>query len=758
MRSMSQIVAGCMALAVALVNVKIPAHAQQSAPLVVDVSVSGNVHVPTDRILAVIKERAGQRFDPNLVKQDLQAIFDLGYFADQVPPLIRQRPNGISITYRVGENPLISSIVFTGNTHVPSDTLLALMDTAPGQVYDTATFHEDVIRINSYYDKLGYGGELPSHVANLSIDAKTSVLSIQIREGLTVDKIEVKGDSVLAASKIEGSLATKSGQVYSDQLRDKDYAAIKALYEKSELTVGDFAENLDPASIDLAKGTANLVVTVSAARIGAIAITGNTRTRDVVIRRELRERPGMLLSTGFVRADFEHLQGLQFFDKVEPSIQPGPDPKKPSEVTVVFNVKEKRSNSLSLGVGYSGGVNGAGLTGNIGFSENDLAGSGNGLGVQYQKGARLTDGSLNGTIPYLGNSKDSDRPSKYSLGASLFTQLQTNYYQVYQVSNSGTFATPPVISTPPPSGTSSGSAQLGTVPVTLEPNSLPVSGTVATYRTRVDGTSLTLGRHFSYFVNGSLGLNAQRIENDVMVPLPYFVAGNQPAALANPNLLFSNPFVSSNSGNSLGIIAPSIANTINGQGYNLRSATVGLTSNTEDNYLTPQRGTKAAVTEELSLTGLGSQFNYTITTLDLVRFFPFLKRTTLGIHGEYGTTTGAIPATKLFTLSDQQIRGYNTVYFGTNLMLGQTELRIPLTPDRKFALVMFGDYGALETRGALPLTDQFGDVLANYGDYIYHGDAGLGARFEVPGFGLLRLDYARGKSGNHASFGIGQSF
>ncbi|MBD5657718.1 MAG: hypothetical protein IAI50_21460, partial [Candidatus Eremiobacteraeota bacterium] len=173
-----------------------PAPAPANAPTVVSVDVSGNAHVPTDRILAVVRTRAGQPFDERVVREDLQNIFDLGYFSDQVPPLIRQRPDGIAITYRVIENPVISRIVFTGNDHVPSDTLRALMDSAVGQVLNTNTFHQDVLKINSYYDKIGYSGQVPTHVAGLNI-SKDGVLSLQVREGLTVRKITCAGNPLL---------------------------------------------------------------------------------------------------------------------------------------------------------------------------------------------------------------------------------------------------------------------------------------------------------------------------------------------------------------------------------------------------------------------------------------------------------------------------------------------------------------------------------------------------------------------------------
>jgi len=67
------------------------APAAPPAPAVVSVAVTGNAHIPTDRILSVVKTKVGDPFDPAVVQQDLRAIADLGFFADQAPPIIKQR-------------------------------------------------------------------------------------------------------------------------------------------------------------------------------------------------------------------------------------------------------------------------------------------------------------------------------------------------------------------------------------------------------------------------------------------------------------------------------------------------------------------------------------------------------------------------------------------------------------------------------------------------------------------------------------------
>jgi outer membrane protein assembly factor BamA len=729
--------------------------APANAPTVVSVDVSGNAHVPTATILSVVRTRPGQPFDERVVREDLQNIFDLGYFGDQVPPLIRQRPDGIAITFRVIENPVIERIQFTGNDHVPSDTLLALMDTAVGQVLNTNTFHQDVLKINSYYDKIGYSGQVPTHVANINI-TKDGTLEVQIREGLTVHAVTFGGLPLLNETLLRSAISIKPGQPYSEDSRDKDYESLKKLYEKYDLQLGDFEAGIDPTTVDLAKGTADVKYTIYVAIVGAVQITGNTVTKDVVIRRQLRLRPGMIITQGLLRRDYERLNNLGFFEKVDLNPKPGPDPKKPYEVTLDWNVKEQRTGTAQVGAGYSGGPTGEGLTGTLSYSQNNINGTGNGASIRFERGARVSDASLSYTVPYLGNTPQS---SKYSLGASLFTTDQTNYYQVYGASSAASLGLgSPVVCTPPPKGsTASCNGLSGTTPVVLTPNSNLISGVAADYANRANGASVNLGRRLTDFVTASVGVTVQRLATDVTLPAPYFLAGTQ-QILNSP--VTNTPFGTTQNGTTLGITAPSIANTSNGATYSLHALTFALADDTRDDVFNPRRGVTAALSEEVSGKPIGSQFGYTITTFDGAKFFPVGKNATLGFHLLAGDATGAIPPSKLFVLTDQQLRGYSEVFYGTEEVLGQAELRIPISPDRKFNIALFTDYGGQKIRDAQPITDIFGNVVVDYSKFLYRSDAGIGLRFDVPqlGFKSIRIDFAKGKAGAHTSFGIGQSF
>ncbi len=730
----------------------IPAPTPSGPPTVVGVAVTGNTHVPSDQILAVVKTKVGEPFDPQVVTADLRAINDLGYFADQAPPVIEQRPDGVSVTFRVIENPVVTNIRFQGDKTVTPDTLSALMDTSVGSVFNLRTYQQDVLKINSYYDKVGFGGQVPSHVTDVNIDP-SGVLTLTIQEGLTVRHVVIvqlpDADPVLPSRLITQALVTKEGSAYSESQRDRDITRLKDLYTKYDLTIGDFEAGIDPATVDIKAGTADVRYAISVARVGVVEITGNTNTHDMVIRRELRLRPGMVITDSGVRNDYNRINNLGFFEKVDVTSEAGPDPKRPAYVTLKWTVHEQRTGAAQIGAGYSGGLTGTGLTGNLSYSQNNISGNGNGASIRFEKGARTGDAQLSFTVPYLGNT---ERSNKYSLGVTLFTQAQTNYYPVYQNTPA---PAPGITATPIPVGAS--------IPVSIvpaDPTSYVLeSGVAATYESSSTGVSATIGRRLSDYFRTTLGVNLQEVQANASVPAPYYFpseASNNPLALNSSGAIAIG---SSNTASSaIGIEAPSLAQINSTRPYALHSFVLGFGVDTRDDIQNPQHGWNTQFTDEISKTAFGSAFDYSQYTLDVARFLPVLKNATFGTHVRYGVTTGAIPTNKLFTFSDQELRGYTNPFYGTNIALVQAELRYPLTADRKLSLVFFGDDGATRIVGGQQINSD--NSLTDLNGFIWHADAGAGVRFDIPQLGLrtLRLDFAKGNLGGHISFGIGQSF
>jgi outer membrane protein assembly factor BamA len=737
-----------LAVAVALVILAPSTARPSSVPKIVSVDVEGNVHVPTATIMAVVQVRPGQPFDAHVVQGDLQRINALGYFAALAPPLIRPRPGGVAITYRVVENPVITKIIFNGNVHVPSDTLLALMDLAVGQVFNTNTFRSDVLKINNYYERIGYGGQVPTHVKDINLDPSSGQLTLQVQEGLTIRHVIIGGDPLLPPTLILPTLNVRPGVEYSDDLRDKDVQALKALYEnKFHLELGNFEGGIDPSSIDLRAGTADVKYDIYVMRVAVVQITGNTRTKDQVIRRDLRVVPGMVVNTDAIKADYERLNQTQYFSKVEPDIKPGPDPKKPQDVTIVWHVTEQRTASASVGFGYSGGLTGEGLYGTLGLSDNNLHGTGNGLSIQFEGGARTHLAQIQGSIPYLGKTPNSQ---KYSLTGSIFSSGTTYFYPIYEDTQNTIPSIPSVGGTPVP------------IPVTLysSTTAAQVSDAVATSVSDSDGLTAQLGRRLSDYTQVLVGGTAEIIRYDTTVPSPYFFESYNPNVFVGPTPGPLNSNLATSNG-SFGIAASSIANVNTGLPYRLDMLTLGARTVTTDDPYNPRRGINASLNDTISNPSIGSSFSFTQTTLDFAKFFPVLHSGTIGVHFIGDLSTGVIPPSSLFTFSDQQLRGYNQVFYGTDAMLGQIEFRQPVLASGQMAIAIFGDELDYHIRGAQPLLDPYTNRITGYpAQWTYLGDVGVGLRFDVPQLGLhtVRVDFARGYNGFHTSFGIGQSF
>jgi len=169
---------------------------------------------------------------------------------------------------------------------------------------------------------------------------------------------------------------------------------------------------------------------------------------------------------------------------------------------------------------------------------------------------------------------------------------------------------------------------------------------------------------------------------------------------------------------------------------------IGTSPITVDDPQNPRRGWNASVGTTISSSGiLRSSFNYTQTIISASRFLPVAKNATLGFHLDSRFSTGVIPPSSLFTFSDQQLRGYSNVFYGTDTVLGQIELRVPLTADRKLTVVAFTDGLKFRIRGAYPLLDPYTNRITAYpGDWATVADMGLGLRFDVPQLGLHTVE------------------
>ncbi|MCS7265275.1 MAG: BamA/TamA family outer membrane protein [Armatimonadetes bacterium] len=124
---------------------------------IAEIRIEGNKQVPTESILLVMDTKVGMPFSMARLRNDLTAIYDMGFFADRPVALPMLTPEGrIILVIRVFENPAVKDIVFKGNTAISSDKLKAVMQTQPGKILNIHALRRDLQRIQDLYIASGY--------------------------------------------------------------------------------------------------------------------------------------------------------------------------------------------------------------------------------------------------------------------------------------------------------------------------------------------------------------------------------------------------------------------------------------------------------------------------------------------------------------------------------------------------------------------------------------------------------------------------
>jgi outer membrane protein assembly complex protein YaeT len=610
-------------------------------------------------------------------------------------------------------------------------------------VLNTNTLRDDIQKINSYYDKLGYIGT--RHVQDIKIDSNGAV-NIAIKEGVTVTSVQIHGNSVFPTTVILAVMKTKVGATFSGEMFNQDLNAIQNRYKEAGLSaVLDGAPSVDiPGEVD---------VTICEEKVGAIEIAGNSITKDYVIRRLLRLHPGALITDAALRRDYESINNTQFFKSVDLNTKPFGS--KCGYITLVWTVVEQRTGTAGVNLSYGGGGQfGQGFGLGLSFAQNNVAGTGDSASISLQKGNHFSNVNFSVGVPYIQKFKAN------SVTFSIFNDLQSDQPRpVYKIpGNNPFYSTTPVA----PNVNTPILSQFATTTVTGGPctaNGQPCTNQFANFTARNSGVAVSFGHPVADYTRFSIGLSATHLFQEV-------AASGFPQSFLN--LVTSN------------ISAVSGANTAQTGSTSLNSITPAIFKDNRDDISNPRHGGTSGFSDEISLTAFGSNYQFGKADFDWTHFWPIRRHSTLALHFNGGWASGgptALPYNDLFSLSDQQLRGTKYIYYGNRELLGQVELRVPVTSDKKFGIALFADGGDAPyinpVVGATapptppppagphapfftPVPPQINYVNA---PFVFQKDVGIGIRVQTPLLPqVIRIDFAIGYQGSHTSFGIGQSF
>src|SRR3954447_16470902 len=339
-------------------------------PIVNRVAFEGNRKLTDDQLRAVVQLRSRSVFTPQLAQADRQRILDAyakagRYAATVEPKVIRLDQNRVDVVFEVneGSTTLVSRINVVGNHAFSEGRLREVIASreeafwrflSSSDQYDPERVNFDKELLRRFYLKNGYADfEVKSATAELAPDKSAFFLTFVINEGekYTVGKVDIQSklrnldpDTLRPLLRIDpgdtyhGHLVEKSSTAIQDAVRTRGYA---------------FVEVTPRIARDRANHTVDLVFDVGEGPrvyIERIDISGNTRTKDKVIRREFRIAEGDAFNATTVRQTRQRLQDLGYFNSVTVSPSPGSAPDKAILNTVV---DEKATGELTLGGGYS---------------------------------------------------------------------------------------------------------------------------------------------------------------------------------------------------------------------------------------------------------------------------------------------------------------------------------------------------------------------------------------------------------------------
>lgn len=386
-------------------------------PVINRLAFEGNVQLEDESLLSEIKLRPRTVYTRTRVQNDVRRVLDIyrrdGRFAVTVEPkIIRRSQNRVDLIFEINEGPAtkIRKISFIGNKKFTDRRLRAQILTEESRWYSffagTDIFDPDILtadrdRLRKYYLSQGYADfKVVSAVAELSQDRKDFFITFTINEGPRYRFGDVKIVSRLKAideKKLRSNLTVVKGKFYDADKIDK---SIQNLTDVVGTLGFAFVEIRPHAQRDGAKRTISVRFDIEEGPrvfIERINITGNVRTLDRVIRRELRLVEGDPFNTAKFRRSRQRVRGLGFFKQVDMKRVAGSAPDK-----TIINIKvvERSTGSLSVGGGFSS-TNGV-IT-QISIRERNLLGKGQDLRANVQFGSTSQDIDLSFTEPYFLN-------------------------------------------------------------------------------------------------------------------------------------------------------------------------------------------------------------------------------------------------------------------------------------------------------------------------------------------------------------------
>jgi outer membrane protein insertion porin family len=382
-------------------------------PLIREVKLEGNDEISEEDLEGALKVRPYTILDLSKVQRGIEAakkLYDQKGYPDATLTFTTGEPNEkgeIALTFKIDEGKIvrIDDIVFEGNEAFSGRKLRGLMQTKEEWFLSWATgagnldnevLKTDVERLQAWYYDNGY---VNVRIDEPQVERKEDglVVTIKIDEGdqYGVGSVDVAGDVIGDKAEILPQLETKVDDVFHASTLRKDVLALTELYGD----LGYAFANVEPlTTVDPEAKKVQVTFKVDKGPevyFNRIEITGNTKTKDEVVRRELKVQEQQRFSSTRLRDSRARIQRLGFFQEVNLNTKRSD---RPDQIDLLIDVKEAPTGAFTAGAGFSSAdrfiLNGR-------LQETNLFGTGDRVSLNIDFGSIRQDFTIDYIDPYF---------------------------------------------------------------------------------------------------------------------------------------------------------------------------------------------------------------------------------------------------------------------------------------------------------------------------------------------------------------------
>ncbi len=387
-------------------------------PAIAQIDFSGIKEFDTDALRKIMRDTGlaeGRIFDRAILENAEQEIkrqyLSRGLYAAEVQttvtPLERNRV-GLNFAVIEGQVSKIRGINFVGAQAFREKDLIDLFVLrTPGWLtwytkhdqYSKPKLSADLETVRAHYLNNGYiDFTIDSTQVSISPDKRDIYITVNITEGekYVLSDVQLAGTFLVPKEELEKLVKIKAGDVFS---RERLTETTKAITDRLGNDGYAFANANAAPDVNKEKRTVAFTILIDPGRrvyVRRINVAGNTKTRDEVIRREMRQLEGSFYDNSKIQKSRRRIDRTQYFNEV--NVETLPVTESQDQVDVNYTVKEKPTGALLLGAGFSS-TEKLVLSGSV--SQNNIFGSGKHVSAQVSSGKVNRVYSLSYTNPYF---------------------------------------------------------------------------------------------------------------------------------------------------------------------------------------------------------------------------------------------------------------------------------------------------------------------------------------------------------------------